>query len=464
MADEDRTGDHRTLSEHDTDRILYSDGLRRLGGVTQVVAVGEISLFHTRLTHTLKVAQISRRLAEHLEREHRQTARKPRDADAPASGATETTGATEGPDELDALGGLDPSVAEAAGLAHDLGHPPFGHVGEEALNECCEAAGLDGFEGNAQTFRVITKLLRAGDYDTPGLDLTPRTLNAVIKYPRLRPPGEEGAGYKWNAYPTEKQAFDVARATSPCPGQSLKAAIMDWADDITYAVHDVEDFVRAGRIRLDRLLNDSEEMEKFLRSAGAKIRERKPSFDIERAGPAFAEVAESFLSDATQYRGSIQDLAEMQESSRVLINRYVSAATLGTLEEPIAVAQSYKDEIALFKQLTWYYVIHNPALATMQEGQKVIVSELFKKLTAWLKDAIEAGEHYRLPLRLLDLWYLTESEDGRSAYPRAKRADARRARAVADYISSLTEAQVVDLYNRVSGRTGQSVLDPWMGY
>jgi dGTPase len=451
MSDGDLTPDHRTRAEHDTDRLLYSDGLRRLGGVTQVVAVGEISLFHTRLTHTLKVAQIARRMAEHLKRQHE------------AQPAPADRGVVE-PDAIVTLGGLDPAVAEAAGLAHDLGHPPFGHVGEEALNECCEANDLDGFEGNAQSFRMITKLLRAGNYDTPGLDLSPRTLNAVIKYPRLRGVGRTGPGDKWNAYPTEKRAFDEARATSPCPGKSLEAAIMDWADDITYAVHDVEDFVRAGRIPLDRLFNDNHEMNRFLRAAAARIGARRADFDIERAGPAFIDLAQTLLSDGRRYRGTMQNLAEMQESSRVLINRYVSAASLGTPEEPIRVGQDYKDEVALLKQLTWQYVIHNPALATMQEGQKAVVRALFEKLTSWLKEAPQKGEKYRLPLRLLDLWHLTETEEGHSAYPRARRDDARRARATADYISSLTEAQIVDLHNRISGRASQSVLDPWMGY
>jgi dGTPase len=147
---------------------MYSDALRRLGGVTQIVPSDERSLFHTRLTHTLKVAQISRRLAQHLLR------------------AEGNEGA------ITQLGGLDPDVAEAAGFAHDLGHPPFGHVGESALNEKCEQWGLDGFEGNAQTFRILTKLLRGKVPSRPGLDLPPNVLNAVIKYPWLREGSKAG--------------------------------------------------------------------------------------------------------------------------------------------------------------------------------------------------------------------------------------------------------------------------------
>jgi dGTPase len=133
VTNSERTPDKRSDSEHDCDRILYSDAFRRLGGVTQVVAVGEKPLFHTRLTHTLKVAQLARRVAQNLARS----------ADAQV---------------LKAVGGIDTDAAEAAGLAHDLGHPPFGHIGEMALNGRCEAAELEGYEGNAQTVRILTKL------------------------------------------------------------------------------------------------------------------------------------------------------------------------------------------------------------------------------------------------------------------------------------------------------------------
>ncbi len=199
------TPDARTPTEHDCDRVLYSDALRRLGGVTQVVAVGEMPLFHTRLTHTLKVQQLSRRIAQHL-------VRNPENEVA-----------------IQAIGGIDPNAAEAAGLAHDLGHPPFGHVGEAALHEECHRAGLDGFEGNAQTFRILTKLARRGAEPKFGLGLTPATLRAVIKYPWLRT-GKHEQSKKWNAYPTELDDFQRARQGFDSEYQSVEAAVMDWAD------------------------------------------------------------------------------------------------------------------------------------------------------------------------------------------------------------------------------------------
>ena len=143
--------DQRTSFQRDRDRILYSSAFRRLEGVTQVASVSEGYIFHNRLTHSLKVSQIARRLAEHL--------------------------LDEGADEEV----LSPDVAEAAALAHDLGHPPFGHVGETELHDLLDSQGhSEGFEGNPQSFRVVTRLaVRFKEWD--GLNLTRATLAAVIK-------------------------------------------------------------------------------------------------------------------------------------------------------------------------------------------------------------------------------------------------------------------------------------------
>jgi dGTPase len=147
-------GDLRTRAQRDRDRLLYSSALRRLAEVTQVVSPGSGFVFHNRLTHTLQVAQVGRRLAERLTRLQ--------------------------PKEVAASEGLDPDVVEAACLAHDLGHPPFGHIAEEVLNEEAKLAG--GFEGNAQSFRIVTKLaFRSQKYG--GLDLSRASLAAILKYP-----------------------------------------------------------------------------------------------------------------------------------------------------------------------------------------------------------------------------------------------------------------------------------------
>lgn len=128
------SSDPRSAFQRDRDRVLYSPEFRRLSGVTQVASAGEGDVFHNRLTHSLKVAQVGRRLAERLQKDC----------------------ASE---ELHAWGGLDPDVVETAGLAHDLGHPPFGHDGEEEICKSVEANNDEnGFEGNAQSFRIVTRL------------------------------------------------------------------------------------------------------------------------------------------------------------------------------------------------------------------------------------------------------------------------------------------------------------------
>ncbi|TQN40818.1 dGTPase [Blastococcus colisei] len=438
VAEEVPTRDRRSQSEHGVDRILYSDGFRRLGGVTQVIAVGEIPLFHNRLTHTLKVAQIARRLAEHLAR-------------APGSDA-----------RLAPWRGIDIAAAEAAGLAHDLGHPPFGHVGEAVLNEWCEGNGLDGFEGNAQTFRLVTKILRRGPQTGLGLGLNPRTLNALIKYPRMRPEGQRGPHQKWNAYPTEREAFDTARRGSPDGAQSLEAAVMDWADDVTYAVHDLEDFLRAGRIPIARLLDtDGREMSRFVAAATKQLAPKDPEFSPDFAERSFRTVAETFLSRSKHYRGGSDDLAALQQASGQMINSFVSAVRVGPLDDPIDVPAQTKYAVKMLKQLIWFYVIHDPALATMQEGNRRLMAELFEDLMEWFPRARREGEEYRVPKRLVDLWHMSDDEPDANAY---RDRTARLARCVADYIAMLTEAQVIDLHGRLRGRTGQSALDSWMAY
>lgn len=427
--------DLRSDAEHDCDRILYSDAFRRLGGVTQVVAVGEKPLFHTRLTHTLKVAQLARRMAESLEEEDSALLRS--------------------------MGGVDPAAAEAAGLAHDLGHPPFGHIGEMALDRKCQSAELDGYEGNAQSFRILTKIAVRGERMAEGLQLkSRRTLNGVIKYPWHRDPSKAG-GKKWNAYETEADAFAAARQDIPDEAKSLEAELMDWADDITYAVHDLEDFVRAGRVPIARLLDHPRELASFVDAASQQLRKKDEAFDRATAGAAFYDILNLAFGNASHYRGTARDQHLLNKGCRQLINRYASHIELSAEPPFVRVPQGIRYEVEMLKQLTWYYVIHHPGLATLQEGHTRLVEDLFDTLVAWLTTAEARSELFRLPMRLRDLYQLTSEEVGRDRY---KSDGARRARAVADYIASLTEDQAVDLHQRLHGSSGASVLDPWVAY
>jgi predicted deoxyguanosinetriphosphate triphosphohydrolase len=154
----DRPEDNRSAFQRDRDRILFTSAFRRLAGVTQVFSAEEGHIFHNRLTHSLEVAQVGRRLCERLTTDYRETA-----------------------DRLE----INPDVVEAACLAHDLGHPPFGHIAERLLDELVTHELADGFDGNAQSFRIVTKLAFRST-DVTGLNLTRATLNALLKYPWLR--------------------------------------------------------------------------------------------------------------------------------------------------------------------------------------------------------------------------------------------------------------------------------------
>ncbi|MDP3509299.1 MAG: dNTP triphosphohydrolase [Candidatus Melainabacteria bacterium] len=241
--------DSRTPTQVDRDRLVYATSVARLAEVTQVISADHGYVFHNRLTHSLKVAQLSRRIAEHLLRE-------------------------QGGQVAEA-GGLDPDAAEAAGLAHDLGHPPFGHIAEDELNLAIKKLDSeDGYEGNAQSFRLVAKLMVGDAIDRhsiplpPGLNLTRSTLNGILKYPWMinENPSKQN---KWGSYKTERDLFNWVRqdydTSFGVRTKSLEAEVMDWADDITYAVHDVVDFYCAGRIPLEQLgRKNSVELKSFL--------------------------------------------------------------------------------------------------------------------------------------------------------------------------------------------------------
>lgn len=435
---EDREGEYRTSYERDADRILYSSAFRRLSGVTQVVSADETQLFHNRLTHSLKVAQVAKRLSQRLVRKF--------------------------PDEVEEAGGLAPTSVEAAALAHDLGHPPFGHIAEAELMRLCtddeEDEGIDGFEGNAQSLRIVTKLsVRPGG--SRGLNLTRRTLRGILKYPWLR--AEESTGdypdryKKWGAYQSEKKDMDFALEHGPDAGKkSLEAQVMDFADDITYAIHDLEDFYKAGLTPLFRLQQreDSRERERFLVAAQAQLSKHK-EYDPNRAADLFREIMVDRIDIPGPYSGRDSDRAKVMETTSMLITDVVEQLRVKPNGD-LGIPDDTWLEVNLLKQLTWCYVINSPDLATIQEGQRLVIREIFEHLLEW---AGREKDHNRLPTRLAELINAEDEDDGGvCAGSEAKQ----RMRAVADYIASLTEPQAVEMHRRLHGSGRSSVLHGWV--
>lgn len=421
-----RADDYRTRYARDIDRILYSSAFRRLSGITQVVSADETLLFHNRLTHTLKVAQIARRMAERIVGEFENAIAAP---------------------------GLIPEAAEAAALAHDLGHPPFGHIAEEVLRELCDAEGVNGYEGNAQTFRIVTRL--SWRTETPGLNLTRRTLRAILKYPWLRDPNDDLRSRKWGSYESEQTDFSFATDGFD-DTRSLEAQIMDWADDITYAVHDLEDFYRAGLTPIARMHDDDVERNRFIIKATQALG-KYPEFDADLATTAFNEILNAIPFERP-YEGTNEDRRRIHKASSYLITRFIDKTRLGFEGGALSIPPDIWHEVNMLKQLTWHYVINSPDLASIQEGQKEIIRSLFSYLRKW---ATEEKTPERLPTRFRETLKAIRADDEASGVLNNEPARIR-ARAAADYIASLTEAQAVELHGRLTGGTRSSVMSAWV--
>jgi dGTPase len=431
-----------------------------LAGKTQVVASDEYGLYHTRLTHSLKVAQLGRRAAERLRDEYenaRATPRKEKEIAPP-----------------------DPDLVEAACLSHDIGHPPFGHIGEEMLchtfdrlalaadpaaptyetpldkvvsptAEQLGAARRGGFEGNAQTFRVLDYLATRlpGFHDT-GLNLTSATLDAATKYPWLRVTGKTIRG-KWGAIAFDadrlKEIRDIAGVRWKAP-KSFEAQLMDWCDDVTYAVHDVVDFYRSGFIPLHRLFalsggpkrrSLSEEGEAFLR----EFLEANPGVGRTRARQAWVAIAElSDFNSAWEPTNKIK--AATQAATSEMITYFLDGLSFedepcrhnGTLLKDNDKAKARQKELAveILKYMLRFYVIDGAKLRTLQHGQALIVQTLLE---------IYADDPEMLPADRAE-----EFGDHGDAL-----------RAATDFVASLTEPDAQALYRRLTGHRFGALTD-----
>jgi dGTPase len=404
----------RSEAQRDRDRILYSSAFLRLGHVTQVAAPEVGHTFHSRLTHSLKVAQVTRGLAERL---------KHKDHDDQLE-----------PNSSRLVAALDADAAEAAALAHDLGHPPFGHLAEQVLQ--ARSAPHASFEGNPQSFRIVTRLSLRSTI-APGLNLTRRTLNGLLKYPWLRGEHPPIRSRKWGAYDDDAEYFDWVREASPDTARSLEAELMDWADDVTYAVHDMDDFYRAGLIPLERLVTDPQErhaFEEYLES-----RENG-----ERLIAAAARLYDSQLRIMrSRFKGLAQERTNLRILGSELISRYIAAPTLTDEGEHavLEISEAIKDEVSVLKALTWYYIIARPSLAVTQEGQRRVIGSLYGMYREALKD------------ERLSLFPPAFRERAASAHSPAEQE-----RVVIDLLAGMIESSVVELYKQHLGVAQGSLI------
>ena len=473
----------------DLERIRFAQSFSRLSDVTQVVTAGATSgVVHNRLTHTIKVAAVARSVAVRLLR-------------------------TESRDLLRDLGGLDHVVVQAAANAHDLGHPPFGHLGERVLDRLArERFGLsDGFEGNAQTFRILTELEVLGPGDV-GLNLTAAVRAAVLKYPWARqnypdphptdwPTPPRGAGHggdgqgaaKFSSYLIDLPEMLDALAAFPDlpPGrQTLECSVMDLADDIAYSLHDVEDFHRSGVLqfspvsgefrswengRLALAALDDAQLRRAGRQPGAgleRLRRRLSTrdgwiFDEGTFAAAVAAVGDEFVDGvlATPYDGSMAaDRAISGFVSRWIDHLITSVSP--TPEAPVRsgyVGMSSRawHEVSVLKFVHQYFILDRPDLAMFQRGQEQMLEELVTAFDRWLSDRMDAE---RAPRRLVDLVNAATLGYERIAETNPEWLDAKttdadlarmgRGRGIVDFVSSLTDVQAVAFATRLSGATG----------
>ena len=380
--------------ERDRARVLHSAALRRLAAKTQVVEVGSGDFPRTRLTHSLECAQIGR--------------------------------------EFGAVVGCDPDLVDAACLAHDLGHPPFGHNGESALADYAAACG--GFEGNAQSLRLLTRL--EAKVPGAGLNLTRATLDATLKYPWPARPGK----VKFGVYSGDAEVFRWIRDGAPAETLCLEAQVMDWSDDVAYSVHDVEDGLQAGLITLKALRDPAEQRAVAdLTAAGYCA---PGSVTVEELCQVFAGLL-TLPCWPAGFDGGLESLAALKNLTSELIGRFCRSAQDATLTAAPAAAgrrrltryaanlvvpRQQRLECALLKGVTARYVMARAGAAASQARERELIGELAA--------AVEAGAPATLDPVFRPGW-------------EAAGTDASRRRVVVDQIASLTDTSANAWHRRL---------------
>jgi len=385
----------RTEFARDRARIIHSFALRRLAAKTQVEVPWASDFPRTRLSHSLECAQVGRELGEAL--------------------------------------GADPDLMEGACLAHDLGHPPFGHNGEDALNEVSDAAG--GFEGNAQSLRLLIRLeAKTVDADgrSVGLNLTRASLDAATKYPWPRATNIR----KFGVYDDDLAIFEWIREDAPDGAQAMEAQIMDWSDDVAYSVHDLEDAIVSGQVKLEALRSDIHQLHAMAKSGYL------PDITEAESESALTKL-QSLSCWPTSYDGSHRNLARLKDLASQLVGRFALAAESATREQygqgsltrysaNLVVPREQRIEVALLKAIAGHYVISAESSQKRYAEQQIIIKELVEMVYAGGESALES-------------FFI---EDWRQAT-----SDAQRLRVAIDQIACLTDPGAYALHKKLSTKS-----------
>lgn len=388
---EKRSG--RSEFARDRARVLHSAALRRLAAKTQVVVPWESDFPRTRLSHSLECGQVGR--------------------------------------ELGAALGADPDLVETACLAHDLGHPPFGHNGETALAQA--AASCGGFEGNAQSLRILTRLEAKSLTDTGrsvGLNLTRAALDAATKYPWSAATDAR----KFGVYDDDMEIFTWLRDGAESERRCLEAQIMDWSDDVAYSLHDFEDALVAGYVSMHEL----------------RDRDQRAAIAVVAASAYAADASEDELIAALErleqlpywpdaYHGSHASLAGLKVMTSQLIGRFCTAAEQATRAEfgPEPLSRYHADliipreqrlEVAMLKAIAATFMMRTPEAMTRYSEQREVIAELVHRLQARADVALD-------PL-FAPAWQAAPDE-------------AAKLRVVIDAIASLTDPGALSLLARL---------------
>jgi dGTPase len=384
----------RTEFARDRARIIHSFALRRLAAKTQVAVPWATDFPRTRLSHSLECAQVGR--------------------------------------ELGAALGADPDLMEGACLAHDIGHPPFGHNGEKALNQIASSCG--GFEGNAQSIRLLIRLEAKTvlpDGKSIGLNLTRASLDAATKYPWSRAVNAR----KFGVYEDDLEIFNWYRSGVESGKTSMEAQIMDWSDDVAYSVHDLEDSLVSGQIKLDQLSSDLPKL--------FKVAQEMYLADISESEMQSALAALQKLSCWPRYYdGTHRSLARLKDLASQLIGRFAQAAEVATQEKygdgdltrynaNLVVPRAQRVEVALLKSMAGHYVI-NASDSQIRYGEQ-------QRLLTELVEAILESAPTTLESFFLQDWQNAQTDQARL-------------RVVIDQVASLTDPGAVALHKRLINR------------